>query len=229
MMTRKNVLDKILKLLALSKNNSETHEAKAAKAKAAELMAQYDIKIAEAEEKPLFTEQEVGIKSKTPQKYDVSLRSAIANFNGVALITKNSVSGGAYLYVGRSADIEQTLYMSDVIYGQRDMKWKEYLKSLPKLTVSQRGKERRLWRTGFAFGIREKLQELTEMKNAHINERGLTIVPLNVQALKEFQKNNRLRYSRSRGSSYSDAGFQAGKSTSIHRGVTKQSSIKRLN
>ncbi|RLI66175.1 MAG: hypothetical protein DRO88_02595 [Promethearchaeia archaeon] len=229
MMTRKNVLDKILKLLALSKNNSETHEAKAAKAKAAKLMAQFDIKIAEAEEKPLFTEQEVGIKSKNPQKYDTTLRSSIANFNGVALIMRKLHSGSAYLYVGRTVDIEQALYMSDIIYRQRDIKWKEYLKSLPKLTTSQRGKERRLWRAGFALGIREKLKELTEMKNTHIQERGLTIVPLNVQALREFKKNNRLQYSRSRGSSYSDAGFQAGKSTSIHKGVSKQSSIKRLN
>jgi len=230
-MERKQIIDKVVKLMALSENNSNSAEAKAAKNMAAKLMAKHDISVIEAKEKPQFGENQRMLARKNHKKEDTILFNCIAEFNGVCLLTHkgNKFFKASYIFVGRAQDIEGSDYMIDVVLQQREYAWKKYLKANKKrLEGTTQGKERGLWMYGFGFGVRAKLEELTRMKNQKVQEYGLVPVSLKDQALAEYQKDHQIKDSKSKITRYNPAGFNSGKDVHIHKGVSKQTSTKQI-
>ena len=69
---------------------------------------------------------------------------------------------------------------------------------------------------------------MTEMKKGKIQEYGLVPVNMSDTAHKFYAEDNDVRDSKSRPSSYSSAGFNAGKDTAIHEGIdnSKKSTLQ---
>lgn len=225
---RKKIVDKVIKLLALSENNSNTPEAIAARDKAADLMAKYEISI--SKETLEFETFVRGAGEVTFYKYDTILLNSLSKFNNVVYIShKTSQNKGSSIFVGRKSDVKSNDYMIFVVYSQRDKKWKEFRKEYKsKFSEAPNSSVRADWLKGFSFGIAEKLRELSAMKNTKIQEYGLVVVPLYNQILEEYKKTSTLRNSRSRKLSYNVHGYNAGKSTQINRGVESQQTVKAI-
>lgn len=225
-MDRKQILDKVIKLLALSENNTYTPEAKAAKEKAAELMAKYDISIMDCKESPVFATKEEFLNRKTAIKYDALLYTTVSVFNGVSYIQKQSHFKGSNIFVGREVDLESNEYMIGIIIQQRTAKWKEFISDKPGISSTIRHK----WMKGFCFGLSAKLRELTEIKKKKIQEYGLVPLDLHEQALDDYKKqDSSVKTSSGRTYKYLGSGFAAGKETSIHKGLGEKSKTKLIS
>jgi hypothetical protein len=230
---RRKIIDKVVKLLALSENNSCTAEAKAAKDKAAELMAKFDISVSEENSDLKFETHKRTITSKAPYKHDKILLNVISRFNGIVYLSQEGRTKGANIFVGRRCDVESNDYMMFVVLSQRETKWKEFRKEFKaKHKFSPDKSFRANWLNGFSLGVQAKLRELNEYKKIKIQEyeqkHGLVVVSLYDQAMNEYTKTSKIKYSKSRGISYNDAGFNAGKSTQIHKGVKQEQTTKMI-
>lgn len=230
-MDKKTIIDKVVKLLALSENNSNTAEAKSAKDMAAKLMAKHDISIIEAKEKPVFNTFNRVLTRLYPIDYDSSLIQVISSFNGVAYLIRRGINRGpnkcpgSNIFCGSDSDMEVNDYMLEVVFQQRLSAWKKHNKEhgpgLPE-------KYKKRWMFGFMFGIRDKLDELTKMKENKIQEHGLVPVDQSEQALEEYKKNQDVKQTKSRPKSYSKEGYDSGKNAHIHKGLCKQSDTKMI-
>jgi hypothetical protein len=158
------------------------------------------------------------------------LYHALSKFNGVVYLSQSSINGkGSNIFVGRRCDIEANDYMMWIVLTQRKAKWKEHrIEYKSKLSASPSSSERASWLNGFSLGVQDKLRELTKFKETKIQEYGIVVVPLYDQALSEYKKDQKIKYSKSRKFSYSQSGFDAGKSTQIHKGV-KSEKVKMIS
>ncbi len=224
-MDRKTILDKVIKLLALSKNNSNTPEANSAKEKAADLMAKYDISILECKDAPVFITKKEQLNRKQAIRYDAMLYNVVSQFNGVSYIVEQSYAKGKNTFVGREADLISYEYMIRIIIQQRTAKWKEYISDKPGVKSSVRHK----WMRGFCLGLSSKLKELTKMKEKKIKEYGLVPMSLHLQALAEYNKDNDTKTTRGKAMSFLASGFEAGKKTHIHKGLSSKSKTKLIS
>ena len=221
---KKKIMDKVIKLLTLADGTNHTPEADSARAMAADLMAKYEI---EAIEQKLgyFEEREV-LTRKKPIKYDSTLIQVVTTFNGVGYIIKETRDRGENVFVGFKPDIIGARYMINILMDQRLTSWKAHLKVYrEEWDASPREKEKVAWMMGFAFGVRDKMEELTAMKEDKIQEYGLVPVDNRENALNEYRKNNNTTQSKSRPIGYSEAGRKAGKAAHIHKGIGKKSSV----
>lgn len=222
-MDRKKVIDKVIKLLALSNNNPNEAEAKSAANMAAELMAKYDIEVMETKEKDRegFETFNRLLKRKKPIPFDVQLINIISRFNGVAYLIQNSyVSVGRYIFVGRKADVEINDYMIDLVMSQRSNAWKKYLKQFRELYGrAPKTGEQANWMKSYASGVYSKLNAIENEKNKKVQEYGLVPVNSADAALKHFTKDRETKTSRSRGHKFVQDGYSAGLSTNINAGL----------
>lgn len=230
---KQKIIDKVTKLLALSENNSNTPEAEAARNKAASLMAQYDISIIQAQEKPQFDVLENVLTRIKPIKYDSVLIRIVASFNQVEYLIQHGSYGdrGKNIFIGRQQDIESLNYMLAVLFQQRKVSWKKHLSEFKQIhNRPPKEKEKVAWMMGFAFGIRSKLDNIVEIKEARIEEKGLVPLNLKDQALAEYEKNHGgVRTSKGKPISYSRDGYDAGKAAHINKGVETQNGVKQIS
>ena len=226
---RQKIMDKVIKLLAMAEGTSHAEEADTARNLAAELMAKYDISIMEATKVSSFETVEQELTRLSPIKYDAILINIISRFNGVAYIQSDGWGQfrGKNIFVGTMVDIECNGYMIDILMQQRNYGWKQHLASF-KLMTGRKPKDadKNAWFNGFAFGVRAKLVELTALKDSKIVEYGLVPVNKSDLALAEHKKNHNSKTSKGRKTSYNQAGFEAGKNASVHKGIVQDSKTK---
>lgn len=231
-MDKKQIIDKVVKLLALSENNTESAEAKSAKNMAAKLMAKHDIHIMETEQKIDFEISKQKLKRIKPIKYDSVLINAISAFNGVAIVIEQGFKNfkSSNIFIGRKLDIECNDYMVGILMQQRTHSWKEYFNQYKTVhNKSPKHRDADLWKMGFALGVADKLRELTKMKNEKIQEYGLVPISAQDQALAEYAKQHKLSTSKSRPARYKQDGYDSGKAAHIHKGIGKESEIKLIS
>lgn len=226
-MTKKKVIEKVIKLLALSQNNPNSNEANLAEKKASELMAEWDISMIETQkEEEGFTKEERVLGRIKIIGYDAILINAISIFNDVAYLTKKGLYGkkGANIFLGKKADIEGNDYMIDMIFAQRKAAWTTYRKAYKeKMGFNPTTPQLSDWMKNFAWGVSEKLDEIRRAKENIVTERGLVPVSNRKQALKEYQKKHFIKQGRGvKGTSSSD-GYSEGKNVEIRRGVKSDS------
>lgn len=228
-MDRKAIIDKVVKLLALSNNNPNQAEAESAKKMATKLMAQYDISVIEAKEKPTFENDKRYLKRKNHIPYDTNLINIISYFNGVSLLRGTGITA-YYIYVGRKEDIQTNDYMMDIIFNQRKVEWTKFRKRIKEsYGVAPSITEQKSWMDNFALGVDSKLQELTIEKEEQVQEYGLVPVKMADQALADYKKDNKTKEGRKRNIRYNGDGYEAGKNVSINKGIETQSKVHKLN
>lgn len=79
---------------------------------------------------------------------------------------------------------------------------------------------------GFAFGVKDKLNELTKLKESYIEEKGLVPIAAYEESLNELKDLMDITERKSRSIKYNTKGREAGRQTAIHKGVGKQSETK---
>jgi hypothetical protein len=221
---KKKIMDKVIKLLTLADGTDHTPEADSARAMAADLMAKYEIKA--IEQKLEHSEEREVLTRIKPIKYDSALIQIVTSFNGVGYIVKQTHDRGENVYVGFKPDIIGARYMINILMEQRLTAWKGYLKQYrEECGKAPKEKEKVAWMMGFAFGVWDKMNELTAMKEDKIQEYGLVPVDNRENALNEYRKNNATTQSKGRSIGYSEAGRKAGKEAHIHKGIGKKSSV----
>ncbi len=221
---RMKLIDKVIKLLALADGTNHTAEAESAKRMAAELMAKNNLELSDLVQKEgTFTVDRRKHSQNSPARFETMLINVIAKFNNVCLITQDNWRDKMTLsYIGRSCDIEATLYMIDIVLRQRMVAWKKYRKEYEtaygiKLT---KGPTYTAWHNGFSVGVRSKLDELAAMSTSKIQEWGLVPVDGSKQALAWYhQHHGETRPGRATKMKVSEAGKNAGKNVSIHKGL----------
>lgn len=225
---RKQLIDKIVKLMALADDQAGKPEAEVARRKVSELMAKNNIALQDLEQtKSTFIKKEQMMQRKTHYKFDTLLVNHIFKFNEVALLLINN---GNYMYVGRQQDIEAAEYMLDLVMQQRKQAVKVWADDMQNKGWARPGTtEQDKFKNGFAIGVGIKLRELTKMAEGKVQEWGL--VPINGAdlALNWYKDKHKVTSSKSKPVSYHQAGVAAGKNVSLNKGVTTQSSTKQLN
>lgn len=127
---RMKLIDKVIKLLALSEGTNHGPEAESAKKMAAKLMADHNIALGDITntKKEPFSEKVQPLTRKAPIQYDAMLICILSCFCGVEVISRvGTITNGQYTFVGRPSDLEAAQYMVDIVFQQRDAKWKAYL------------------------------------------------------------------------------------------------------
>ena len=231
----KKIIDKIVKLMALSDNNPNEAEALSAKNMAGKLMAEHDIDIQMLSdaEKPEFETEEVTLKRKSLRKFDVMLYNHISRFNEVGYVIQdgNKYCPAKYFFIGSKSAIEANQYMVDIIIKQRNAKWKEHAKNYY-VTIKPKAKQKHDWMKGFAMGIGVKISEMNKARSEVVKkwegEKGLVVVSRRKQALAFFEEQNgKLGKSRKgKGVSIDYHGYQAGKETNFYKGIKASDSEK---
>lgn len=224
-MDKKKIMDKVAKLLALSQGTNHSPEADSARERASDLMAKYDIKAIE-QPKP-YGEQTQQLKRIKPIKYDSMLIDIVCRFNGVCLVTQEGYGSikGAFIYVGMEVDIVASRYMVDILTAQRSSAWRSYREEKKGEGYSLKQKHQIQWYQGYALGVRDKMAELTRLKEAKVQEYGLVPVNHREQALREYKENNNVKEEKQKGVSYNSDGREAGRNAHIHKGVEDKSSV----
>ena len=239
---------KIEKLLALSESNFEA-ESKAALTKAYKLMEEYSIEMGALYGNELKT---VNIKRDKPlPKWEASMINGIAKSAGVYFVSSNFRSTRAYnedlnkfvsvgsesrlYFTGRQCDIDNLIYISDILTKKVTNLTKAYAKTAESwLSPGERRSRADSYRKGMARGISIKLQEISKDFFAN-NEmaKGTAVVPVDTkysEAQDLYLKDNKVVSYRSTiadASAYM-SGTREGKNVTVHKGMNKGESSQAL-
>lgn len=231
MKERSEVIEQVLKLLALADGTNFAEEAEVARRKAASLLTKHDLQLDEviSKEEGMETIYHATDK-KSLDKYFRRLANYIARFNGVYYLISNGYKQEKFLLVGRRVDIENTIYMIDVLFGQlRRQENEASKKQKASHGHSFDGKDVNGFRCGFAEGVNEKLLSLLNKVKEARQEMGLVVVPASVRLhnMAEASYKGKVRNTMTRSSEMSSNGYQSGKeagrNASITRGVGSKS------
>ena len=212
---RQKLIDKVVKLLALADSTIHSEEAETARRLAVELMAKHNVSIAsikaEDDEDFIISQQLVGFDRKDTTKE--TLLCAIANFNGVGMIT----GVGYYKFIGKPSDIEAFRYMLAIILHQQS----EAFKAWKKLNKGQKSAP---WYWGFALGVSSKLLEMERMSNEKVQTWGLVPVTPAKSALDWYKMNNLTTSIQKVSKPMNQDGFRAGQSVQLNKAVSQSNS-----
>ena len=223
-MSRAKLIDKIKKLFALAKKNSNRAEAEAAVVKARQLLAKHGISESEIDaSKREFVIRTVSVDHKKLLKWEYFLGSMI----GVNFCTR-AVSTGYYEmgFMGREADSEVSAHVFEFLHRmavELANKHIEHLKESVEWQFfdrKQKNAERKTFYLGFIMGVNKKLAIQREREQ----EEGLVYVEpggLNEKVdevtdrKREFKTEDELR-----GSRYSYmSGYKKGEKVEIHKPI----------
>jgi hypothetical protein len=214
---RKKLIDTVAKILALAEGTSYAAEAETAKAKAANLIARYDISVdslKDIEEFKVQTEFRTG----DMPSHEFCLLGVLGCFCGVLVMSTTRQHGGNnYQFFGKPQDIEAFRYMRDIVFAQRYRAWAEYLSKNP-----DHMRKSASWKNSFADGVEEKTNSL--MRAAEKQQKSLrqdiVLVPREKQANEEWTRLfGNLGSYRGYGGEANAHGLEAGRSVSLNRGV----------
>ena len=218
------ILDKIIKLLALSESSTFPEEAALAKQRAAAMMAKYEIDQSQLEEQPEYEEDIRETNSRSIVRHDTILYQAVANFNGVAFLVQNGTKrqNARHYFIGRKQDIQSYDYMVNAILNQRWAAWKNHLVRFKNQHYGRSPKQtyRITWMKSFALGVYAMLKELTNITDNNLQEYGLVPVKRHEAAMADYEKDHSVGEGRrSRTRNFNREGYEAGKATHINKGI----------
>jgi hypothetical protein len=223
---RKRVLDAVTKILALADSTTYEAEAVTARAKAAELIARYDIHADSLNDLENF-KGETEFRTGHMPSYEFSLLATLGKFCGVLVLSAPRQHGGRnYEFFGKPQDLEAFRYMRDVVSSQQERAWTDYLAINP-----HRRRESVSWKNSFADGVEAKINEL--MRAAKVQQKtlrqDLVLVPREEQARVEWEcLFGKIRSGVGYGGENNAHGFEAGRSVSLSRGVNNSGGPVRL-
>jgi hypothetical protein len=210
---RKKMLDAVTKILALADSTNHEAEAATAKAKAAELVAKYDITIGSKDLEGYKAGGEMRGDAAMPS-YEFDLLDAVGKFCGVLVLRW----GPDYIFFGKPHDLVAFHYMREVTSAQQDRAWQDYLSAHPECA-----RQKVSWKYSFSQGVGEKIDAL--MRDATVQEKALrqdiVLVPRHWQAKTEYESLfGKIGGGYGYGGERNAHGFAAGKAASLNKGVT---------
>jgi hypothetical protein len=195
-------------------------------AKAAELIAKYDITVASLKDLKKFeavTEFRVG----DVPSYEFTLLSAVGSFCGVLVMSAPRQNGGRnYEFFGKPQDLEAFCYMREIVSAQQYREWMEYLSAHPDCA-----RQRVSWKNSFSNGVSKKVDEL--MRAAMVQQKALrqdlVLVPRHEQAEAEYEcLFGKLSSRGGYGGEDNVDGFEAGENVSMRKGVKSDGPIRQI-
>jgi hypothetical protein len=241
------ILKKIKKLLALSKDRSNVHEAELAAQKAQELLFRYNLAESQAEgyddskKEPVHSKYGEKTANRNLIQWQADLANTIAQYN----LCKIYYSGPKIVWVGRQSNIEVAEYLfNTLVYDLKqicDKKWKQIMQlrklqednpQVKLISYELRTVHGKTWKNSFyigaVFGIGEKLREQYNTLKADPNMNALIVV--NNNDVQTYYDNLHLNGSKRWGNtSFSGSGFNVGKNVgrniNFRTGVTSGGSI----
>lgn len=158
---RKKMIDKVRKLLALSSNNPNKHEAIDSALKAQEIMAQYEIQQHEVEDE--VENEEIVTESSTPTQGTNGVKQTIAsiiavNFRCRMYIRLNVDRTRSYVFYGHESDTKIAVDVFNFIIENLYRLANEYIKMLRKNDCVTKGMKQS-YINGFVDELRRKLEE----------------------------------------------------------------------
>lgn len=228
---RMKIIDQVIKLLALAEGSSYTEEVKAAKDKAASLMAKNNLDIGEIVPEEDFNIETHDTGRKLLDKIESTLMNSITRFNGVKLYTcgstvwnKYRTKNASYQLVGRKIDIVAAKYMFNIVKNQMDMALAAHRKKVGVKFTEMTLQQKNAFRRGFVYGVNAKINELIALQNAKVQEWGLVPVSTEKMAAKWYEAGHPTGTTRGLRGSVSASGYDAGKNVSLHKGVERNNS-----
>jgi Protein of unknown function (DUF2786) len=221
---RTRILDAVTKILALADGTNYEAEAATTRAKAAELIARYDIRADSLKGLENF-KGETEFRTGVMPSHEFTLLAVLGKFCGVLVLSSPRQHGGRnYEFFGKPHDLEALRYLREVVFAQRDRAWMEYLAANP-----SRRRESVSWKNSFADGVEAKIDEL--MQAAKLQQkalrRDLVLIPRMEQARKEWEcLFGKTGSSGGYGGEDNAHGFAAGKNVSLSRGVNSGGPVR---
>jgi hypothetical protein len=219
---RKKLIDAVTKILALADSTDHEAEAATAKAKAAELIAKYDITVGSSKVERFKAEGEMRGGAATPS-YEFDLLDAVGRFCGVLVLRSPY---GDYEFFGKPHDLEAFRYMREITSAQQDRAWMDYLSAHPECA-----RQKVSWKYSFSNGVHEKVDEL--MRAATVQQKAmrqdLVLVPRHKQAKAEYEcLFGKLRgYGGYGGEGNADA-YEAGRNVSFSKGIKSDGPVRQI-
>lgn len=212
---RQKIIDLIVKLLAKAEGTTFEAEAEMFRAKAIQMMADYNIAAQDMKKKEAFRTMDINSGRQSLAKYETTLLHAIADFCGCAILRYN---GTDYRFIGTDSDLQAFDYMREVVYRQRTDAWRTYY---PVRYGKHPGaKYLNLWKMGFAYRVLAKLDALTKAMTKEVTERGLVLLDPAKQALAWYEKDNKVTAGKAtKPANFDHAGYKAGKDVSVNQGL----------
>jgi len=239
-MSRQKVIDQVLKLLAVAESSTHEGEVAAARELAEKLMLKHELAVSELTDEEIIFENHILDTGKIGKiGHRTSMANICAKFNGVYMCVtqgyKDRWSGreqnARYRYFGRQQDIENAVYMYEILQAQAikasRVKSKEQKNRIGRVFNQV---ENTSFYMGFNKGLQIKLAELKAVVTNSKNERGL--VPVSafdtlLDAAKlaytaEHDVKDPRKSSRRVNFAAMDAGKEAGQRASITKGIKSE-------
>lgn len=221
-------LTRVQKLLALADNNPDEHEAKAAFARASELMLKYNLDATQVEE-PRYAHRFLGESTGRVPHHRYVIAGLLQEFFFVQCIWIDSFSvhsgvrGHRLEVMGTPANVEMAEYVHDCLVRQCEALWQAYKREHG---VKDRT-AKRAYMDGLLTGFRRQLRRTTKESE----ERGLVWVGdpgLDAFAERRHPRTTRARLAAVGSSRVREHGVSAGERMRLHRPVSAASSRGRL-
>jgi hypothetical protein len=192
---RKEILDKIAKLIALAEGTNNEAEATAARNRVTALLSAHNLELGMLRNDQKIVVKTIDLNRSKMDHLMSSLHSSIAEFSGCTLLNRRirGVDKKAkcyYIVLGREVDIDATEYMLDVINRQTSELCATYKKTKPDR------KRFNGYKAGLVAGVSIELERITKDVLKYQQQEGL--VPVNEmkvradEALEWFKKNNKV-------------------------------------
>lgn len=226
---RRKILERIAKLLALAEGTNFDAEARQARATALRLMAEHNIRQAEAATAEPFEVREIKPYFEEDVQWDRRMKWALAELNNIFCLLRWKDSAktkvGMFLYTGRPSDLDSFEYMVGLILRQRTREWNDY-----KTAGGRDGKGK--WLYGYAVGLEDKVEQLLSEMSGQMRRTGKQeLAPLAIiRQAEEWYREHRGTWNeglQNFGGGLGD-GYQAGRNASLHRGEVATPGRQRL-
>ncbi len=227
---KEKAIDKIKKLLALSKSPNE-NEAAAALAKAIEICLEHDISIGDVEAIPQDETIEhkdiCAMRQKTPA-WEMSLSNGLARLFGCRVLMKGYTSFGTKVsklqFIGYTSDVEICTYVYEYLKRQACQMAAEHIKTKIFRKAARKEEYRKCYLEGMVLSVLYKARQIYEKQHSDAQTPGLIV---SRGALIEKYLNDRggKDYNIKQNTKRKDAlaaGWMDGKSVNLHRGCTAE-------
>lgn len=225
---RQNIIEKIKKLLSLSENNPNEHEAAAAAEKARELLEAYDLSMLDCKEKlEEVTEKHVDTGKMNLPLWISQLAAIVSeHFNCYSLVFKRGRESKVIIFIGTETDIAVTesvyTYLMHTVIKLSDNQY------VPSNINARRYKES--FKIGVVMGLRKNLETMRKvhdnLANATTKAKTGELIIIKQDGVAEYIRNNmgKINRTKPRISPYSAAfsrRHQEGERISINPAVNR--------
>lgn len=217
---RKELIDKIMKLLAKAESTPFPQEADSARKMAADLMVKYDISIEEqkAETDNNFIECDYG----EDNQYNRTLVLWIAKINSMCFYINThthptGVKESTLKVVGKSSDLEAFQYMLSIVKNQREKALIKFYQKGNKPT----NKNTIEFYIGFSLGLRTQIKAIIDARATIIQEQGLVLYD-RIKAAERHIEEIKGAFSKAKNKkvgAFAAEGFEAGKTAKLNKGI----------